>query len=72
VHLLALAMKQAGTTEGPRVQAALEDLKTSYEGVTGAYDRPWMPTDHEGITPAQVTWAKAKGGAVVADDGAAN
>jgi branched-chain amino acid transport system substrate-binding protein len=72
VHLLALAMKQAGTTEGPRVQAALEDLKASYEGVTGAYDRPWMPTDHEGITPAQVTWAKAKGGAVVADDRAAN
>jgi branched-chain amino acid transport system substrate-binding protein len=71
VHLLALAMKQAGSTDGPRVQAALEDLKTSYEGVTGAYDRPWMPGDHEGITPAQVVWARAKGGAVAADERAA-
>lgn len=67
VHLLAMAMKQAGTTAGPAVRAALEDLKATYEGVTGTYDRPFMPSDHEGISPAQVVWGKVSGGAVVPD-----
>jgi branched-chain amino acid transport system substrate-binding protein len=28
VYLLAAAIKQAGSTEGPKIKAALEDLKT--------------------------------------------
>ena len=67
VHLLALAMNQAGSTEGPAVQAALENLKAPYEGVTGSYDRPFQPGDHEGISPAQVVWGKVAAGAVVLD-----
>ncbi len=68
VHFLALAFKQARSTEGPRVKAALEDLKTSYHGATGEYVGPWSPDDHEAVTPANVAWGMVKDGLVVPAD----
>ena len=68
IHLLALAIRQAGSTDGPKVKAALEDLKGTYEGATGSYDAPWRPDDHDAITPGNVVWGTVKGGAVVPDD----
>jgi branched-chain amino acid transport system substrate-binding protein len=68
VHLLALAIAQAGTTDGPKVKAALEDLKASYVGATGSYFLPWRSDDHEAVTPANVVWGRVKAGAVVPDD----
>ena len=50
IYLLAEAIKQAGSTEGPKIKAALEDLKTPVEGVVTTYNKPFSKTDHDAIT----------------------
>lgn len=65
VYLLAAAITQAGTTEGPKVRAALEDLKTKVDGVVTTYDHPFSPTDHEAISRNIPVFGIVKGGRVV-------
>lgn len=65
VLLLAAAIKQAGTTEGPKVKAALEDLKAPVEGVVTTYRRPFSPTDHEAYTVNIPVMGEVRGGRVV-------
>lgn len=65
VYLLAAAIKQAGTTEGPKVKAALEDLKTPVEGVVTTYNKPFSKTDHEAITANIPVFGEVKGQRVV-------
>ncbi|HEV6969033.1 ABC transporter substrate-binding protein [Roseateles sp.] len=65
VYLLAAAIKQAGTTEGPKVKAALEDLKTPVEGVVTTYNKPFSKTDHEAITANIPVMGEVKGQRVV-------
>ena len=50
VYLLAAAIKQAGSTEGPKIREALENLQTKVEGVVTVYDKPFTKDDHEAIT----------------------
>ena len=50
VYLLAAAIKQAGSTDGPKIKAALEDLKTPVEGVVTTYNKPFSKGDHDAIT----------------------
>ncbi len=50
IYLLAAAMKQAGTTDGPKVREALENLDAKVDGVVTVYDKPFTKTDHEAIT----------------------
>jgi branched-chain amino acid transport system substrate-binding protein len=40
IYLLAAAIKQAGTTDGPKVKAALENLNEKIEGVVTTYNKP--------------------------------
>jgi len=71
VYLLAAAIKQAGSTEGPKIKAALEDLKTPVEGVVTTYNKPFTKTDHEAITANIPVFGEVKAGKVVyayADD----
>jgi branched-chain amino acid transport system substrate-binding protein len=71
VYLLAAAMKQAGSTEGPKIKAALEDLKTPVDGVVTTYSKPYTKTDHEAITANIPVFGEVKGNRVVyayADD----
>jgi branched-chain amino acid transport system substrate-binding protein len=71
VYLLAAAIKQAGSTEGPKVKAALEDLKAPLDGVVMKYDHPFSIKDHEAITANVPVMGEVKGGRVVyayADD----
>ncbi len=65
VYLLAAAIKQAGGTEGPKVKAALEDLKTPVEGVVTTYNKPFTKTDHEAITVNIPVFGEVKGQRVV-------
>ena len=65
MYLLSLAIAQAGTTEGPKVKAALEDLKKPYDGITGHYDRPFSAKDHEAVKEANVVMGVVKDGKVV-------
>ena len=65
VYLLAAAIKQAGSTDGPKVKAALEDLKTPIEGVVTTYNKPFSKTDHEAITANIPVFGEVKNQRVV-------
>jgi len=65
VYLLAAAIKQAKSTDGPKIKEALEDLKTPVEGVVTIYNRPFSKTDHEAITANIPVFGEVKGERVV-------
>ncbi|WP_423595780.1 ABC transporter substrate-binding protein [Roseateles sp. MS654] len=65
IYLLAAAIKQAGSTEGPKIRAALEDLKTPVDGVVTTYNKPFTKTDHEAITANIPVFGEVKGQRVV-------
>jgi branched-chain amino acid transport system substrate-binding protein len=65
IYLLAAAMKQAGSTEGPKVKAALENLNEKVEGVVTTYAKPYSKDDHEAITTSNTVFGEVKGGRVV-------
>jgi branched-chain amino acid transport system substrate-binding protein len=65
IYLLAAAIKQAGGTEGPKVKAALEDLKTPVEGVVTTYNKPFTAKDHDAITANMPVMGEVKGQRVV-------
>jgi branched-chain amino acid transport system substrate-binding protein len=64
VMLLAAAMKAAGTTDGEKVAAALENVN-NVEGVIKTYNKPFSKTDHEGLGVADFYLAKWKNGTTV-------
>jgi branched-chain amino acid transport system substrate-binding protein len=74
VYLLAAAIKQAGSTDGKKVRAALEDLKDKVEGVVTTYDRPYSAKDHNAISRNMVVFGKVQDGKIVyaSDDDAKN
>ena len=65
IYLLAAAIKQANSTEGPKIRAALEDLKTPVEGVITTYNKPFTAKDHEAITANIPVFGEVKGQRVV-------
>ena len=65
IYLLAAAIKQAGSTDGPKIKAALEDLKAPVEGVVTTYNKPFTKTDHEAITANIPVLGEVKGQRVV-------
>jgi branched-chain amino acid transport system substrate-binding protein len=58
--ILTQAMKQAGTTEGSAVKAALEDLKAPVNGLLKTYNKPFSKTQHEALTAKDFVWIKWK------------
>ncbi len=70
MHLLANAIAQAGSTDGPKVKAALENLSTPYEGAIASFNKPYSATDHEAIHKEQVVMGKVDNGKVVPPGGA--
>ncbi len=65
VYLLAAAITQAGSTDGPKVKAALEGLNKKVEGVVMVYDKPFTKDDHEAISANVPVVGEVKGGRVV-------
>lgn len=65
VYLLAAAINQAGSTEGTKIRAALEELGKPTQGVLKTYDHPFSPTDHEAIIAGDLIPAVVKDGQVV-------
>ena len=49
-HMIALAVKQAGTTDGEKLHGALEALGT-FDGLLKTYNRPFSPDHHEALEP---------------------
>jgi branched-chain amino acid transport system substrate-binding protein len=62
VLLLAAAIKQAGSTDGEKIKAALENLNTPVEGVMKTYNKPFSATVHEGLSSGDYRFVKWKDG----------
>ena len=56
VMLLALAIKQANSTEGPKIREALENLQTPYDGMMKDYNKPFSKTEHEALRIKDYKW----------------
>jgi branched-chain amino acid transport system substrate-binding protein len=65
VYLLVAGIKQAGSTDGPKIKDALENLKDPVEGVVTIYNQPFSKTDHEAITANIPVIGMVKDGRVV-------
>jgi branched-chain amino acid transport system substrate-binding protein len=64
VMLIAAAIRQANSTNGEAVQAALEDLKP-VDGIIKRYDRPFSKLNHEGLGASDISMARWQNGRVV-------
>jgi len=58
VMLVAAAMRQAGSIDGPQVREALENLQAPVVGVMKTYNKPFSKTDHEGLTASDLSFVK--------------
>lgn len=65
IYLIAAAIKQAGSTDGPKIRAALENLNTKVEGVVTTYDHPFTDKDHNAISRNMVVFGKVQDGKIV-------
>ncbi len=65
IYILAAAIKQAGSTDGPKVKAALESLNEKVEGVVASYNKPFTKDDHEAIKMGMPVFGEVKAGHVV-------
>lgn len=64
VHLLALAIKRAGSTDRAAVRTALEEIGP-YRGLVRRYERPFTATRHDALTVDDVFMARyASDGAI--------
>lgn len=57
VHLVARAIRKAGSIERTKVRAALEQLGV-HEGLVRRYVRPFTPDRHDALSPGQVFMAR--------------
>ena len=64
MHLLASALRQAGSLDGKAVQAALENLQSRYQGVITSYDKPFSKSDHDAITANMMLMGRVTDGRV--------
>ena len=62
VLILAQAIKEASSTDGTAVRAALEDLKTPVQGLLKTYTKPFSKTNHEALTAKDFVWIRWKDG----------
>jgi branched-chain amino acid transport system substrate-binding protein len=65
MHLLALAIEQAASTDGDKVRAALEDLKTPYQGLIKTYSKPFSAENHDALGPNDYIMVQYKGEQIV-------
>lgn len=65
IYLLVDAIKQANSTEGPKVLAALENLNDKVDGVVTSYNKPFSKTDHEAIKMGVPVFGEVKAGHVI-------
>lgn len=64
LHLTALALDEAGTTEGPELREAFYDLPT-YEGLIKTYDKPFSPDSHDALSEDDYVLVQWEGSEIV-------
>jgi len=65
MHILALGIAQAGSTDPDAVRAALEDLKTPYEGLIKTYSKPFSADNHDALGPDDYIMVHYEGDKIV-------
>ena len=65
MHLLALGIAQAGSTDPDAIRTALEDLKTPYEGLIKTYKQPFTPDNHDALGPDDYIMVHYEGDKIV-------
>ncbi len=65
MHLVALAIEQAKSTDGDAIRTALEDLKTSYTGLIKTYNKPFAANNHDALGPSDYIMVHYQGDSVV-------
>ena len=65
LRLITLAIFQANSTDGPKIQDALENLQQRTSStVVSRYDKPFSKTDHEAITLNMIVMGEIRNGKV--------
>ena len=57
MHLVALAIKGAGSTEGPKVREGFYKIGT-YDGLIKKYSKPFSPAVHDAVTEDDYVWTQ--------------
>jgi branched-chain amino acid transport system substrate-binding protein len=65
MHLLAMGIEQAGSTDPDAVRAALENLKSPYDGLIKKYDRAFTPDNHDALGPNDYIMVHYEGDKIV-------
>ena len=64
MHLLALAIAKAGTTDGPALRKAFYEIGT-YEGLIKTYSKPFSPDNQDALGKADYMFTHFKGAEIV-------
>jgi branched-chain amino acid transport system substrate-binding protein len=64
LHLTALALETAGTTDGPALREAFYSLPV-YEGLIKTYDTPFTPDNHDALNEADYILVQWQGNEIV-------
>lgn len=64
MHLLALAIAKAGTTDGPALRKAFYEIG-SYEGLIKTYGKPFTPENHDALGKDDYIFTRFKGAEIV-------
>jgi branched-chain amino acid transport system substrate-binding protein len=65
MHLLGLAITQAGSTDGDKIREALEGLNAKYEGLIKTYNKPFSKGDHDALGAADYIMVRYDGDKIV-------
>ncbi len=65
MHLIALAVAQAGSADGAKVRDALESLQAPYAGLIKTYKPPFTADQHDALTDDDYIMVVWKGGKIV-------
>jgi len=57
MHLVALAIKNAGSTDGPKIREGFFKIG-SYDGLIKTYNKPFSPAVHDAITENDYVWTQ--------------
>jgi branched-chain amino acid transport system substrate-binding protein len=64
MHLTAIAIAQAGSTDGPKIREAFEQID-SYDGLIKNYKKSFSPTEHDALTPNDYLFTHFKEGQII-------
>lgn len=65
MHLVAMAIEQAGSTDGDAIREALENLQGTYDGLIKTYDKPFSAENHDALGPDDYIMVHYEGDKVV-------